>query len=77
MRKTRTLEPITNYEDLKTYLQKNMRMAHIYQPVMIKTLLESDNHAPIEKIAAKFLERDQSQIQYYKDQTRIMPGKVL
>ena len=54
-----------------------MRMAHIYQPVMIKTLLESDNSVPKEQIAAKFLERDQIQIQYYKDQTRIMPGKVL
>ncbi len=50
---------------------------HIYQPVMIKTILESGKSASIEKIAARFLERDQSQIQYYEDQTRIMPGKVL
>lgn len=76
MRKTRIKDPITTVNDLENYLEK-MQMMHIYQPVMIKTILESDGIAPIEKIAAKFLEHDQSQIKYYKDQTRIMPGKVL
>ena len=76
MRKTEPKEPITNIEDLEIYLKK-MQMMHIYQPVMIKTILESNGVVSIEKIAAKFLERDQSQIKYYKDQTRIMPGKVL
>lgn len=77
LRNIRKLKPIENFDDLKEYVEKQMRMAHIYQPVMIKTILETDGWTAIEKIAAKFLERDQSQIQYYKDQTRIMPGKVL
>jgi diadenosine tetraphosphate (Ap4A) HIT family hydrolase/5-methylcytosine-specific restriction endonuclease McrA len=54
-----------------------MKMQHIYQPVMIKTLLESKNIAPVEKIAKAFLERDRSQIDYYKEITKNMPGKVL
>jgi len=54
-----------------------MKMQHIYQPVMIKTLLESKNVASVEKIAKSFLERDRSQIDYYKEITKNMPGKVL
>ena len=42
-------------------------MQHIYQPVMIKALLESKNTAPVEKIAKTFLARDRSQIYYYKE----------
>ena len=76
LRKTRIRDPVTTAKDLENYLEK-MQMMHIYQPVMIKTILESDNSASVEQIAKKFLERDQSQIKYYKDQTKIMPGKVL
>jgi len=52
-------------------------MMHIYQPVMIKTLLDSGNRASADKIARAFLEKDQSQIDYYKMITKSMPGKVL
>ena len=31
---------MTTYERIKTFLTKEMRQAHIYQPVMIKELLE-------------------------------------
>ena len=65
-----------NFEELENYLNR-MKMQHIYQPVMIKTLLESKNMAPVEKIAKAFLERDRSQIDYYKEITKNMPGKVL
>ena len=65
-----------NFEELEYYLN-HMKMQHIYQPVMIKTLLESKNSATAEKIAKAFLERDTSQIDYYKEITKNMPGKVL
>lgn len=65
-----------NFDELERYLNR-MKMQHIYQPVMIKTLLESKNVASVEKIAKSFLERDRSQIDYYKEITKNMPGKVL
>ena len=65
-----------NFEELEYYLN-HMKMQHIYQPVMIKTLLESKNSATAEKIAKAFLERDTSEIDYYKDITKNMPGTVL
>jgi ATP adenylyltransferase len=54
-----------------------MRMAHIYQPVMIRELLKSGGKASIRNIAAAFLSRDESQLEYYEQITKDMPGKVL
>lgn len=65
------------YKELQDYLENRMKMQHIYQPVMIKTLLESKNTATVEAIARAFLQDDMSQIDYYKQITKNMPGKVL
>jgi len=54
-----------------------MRMSHIYQPVMIRELLNSGGKASIRNIAAAFLSRDESQLEYYEQITKDMPGKVL
>ena len=54
-----------------------MRMSHIYQPVMIRELLERGGEASIRDIAAAFLARDESQLEYYEQITKDMPGKVL
>src|SRR5262249_39748032 len=51
--------------------------AHIYQPVMIRELLQSGGKASIRNIAAAFLSRDESQLEYYEQITKDMPGKVL
>ena len=52
-------------------------MTHIYQPVMIKTLLENDGTVTIEQIAEAILSYDQSQKDYYADRVRKMVGQVL
>lgn len=56
-----------DYESLERFIKKKMRMTHIYQPVMIKTLLESkDGKASREEIARRFLGMDTSQLRYYE-----------
>jgi diadenosine tetraphosphate (Ap4A) HIT family hydrolase/5-methylcytosine-specific restriction endonuclease McrA len=65
------------YEDLREFMLERMRMSHIYQPVMLKTLIESGGKATLRKIAAAFLARDESQLEYYGEITKAMPGKVL
>lgn len=65
------------YKELVDYLEHRMKMQHIYQPVMIRTLLESKNRATVEAIARAFVQDDMSQIDYYKQITKNMPGKVL
>jgi len=52
-------------------------MSHIYQPVMIKELLTNGGKSSIRNIAAAFLARDASQLEYYEQITKDMPGKVL
>ena len=66
-----------SFESLRDFICKRMRMSHIYQPVMIKELLTRGGKASIRNIAAAFLARDVSQLEYYEQITKNMPGKVL
>ena len=65
------------FEYLRDFIQKRMRMSHIYQPVMIRELLKRDGRASIRNIASAFLSHDLSQLEYYEQITKAMPGKVL
>jgi ATP adenylyltransferase len=67
----------SSFERLRDFIKKQMRMSHIYQPVMIKELLQRGGKASIRDIAAAFLARDESQLEYYEQITKDMPGKVL
>jgi ATP adenylyltransferase len=67
----------SSFKHLRDFIQKQMRMSHIYQPVMIKELLKRGGKASIRHIAAAFLARDASQLEYYEQITKNMPGKVL
>lgn len=68
---------MTAFDDLLTFITERMRMSHIYQPVMLKVLLENDGRASRKAIAKAFLYEDQSQIEYYENIVRNMPGRVL
>jgi ATP adenylyltransferase len=67
----------SSFRRLRDFIQKQMRMSHIYQPVMIRELLHGGGKASIRKIAGAFLARDESQLEYYEQITKNMPGKVL
>ena len=68
-----------NYTNLLEFItdKRRMRMSHIYQPVMLMTLLRNGGKASVEQIAKEFLVRDPSQIEYYAQITKVMPGRVL
>ena len=66
-----------NPQDLKKFVEKDMRMSHIYQPVMLMELLRNNGQATVEQIAQSILQRDPTQIDYYSEITKIMVGKVL
>jgi len=65
------------YTELTDFIQHRMRMSHIYQPVMLMALLENEGKCSIENIARSILAHDQSQIEYYEEITKQMPGSVL
>jgi ATP adenylyltransferase len=65
------------YQQLKDFVQKRMRMSHIYQPVMIMALLRHHGKCSVTQIAKAILAHDESQIEYYKRITNNMVGRVL
>lgn len=65
------------YDRLKKFIAKEMTMSHVYQPVMLMRLLRQGGRATVREIAADILSRDQSQLEYYDEIVKKMPGKVL
>jgi hypothetical protein len=63
------------FHALLDFIQTRMRMAHIYQPVMIRTLLDQKGEADDEQIAKNLLAHDRSQIEYYQQIIRNMVGR--
>lgn len=64
-------------QQLKTYIAETMRMSHVYQPVMLRVLLEQGGSASLTDIARALLSYDQSQVEYYELRTKNMVGRVL
>ena len=65
------------FQELKEFIENKMRMSHIYQPLLIMTLLENDNAATLRQLAIEFVGRDEVQIDEYKKRIKNMPVKVL
>ena len=63
--------------NLEDFIAEKMSMSHIYQPAMLKVLLENGGEASVEEIAKSFLLHDISQVEYYSMRTNNMVGKVL
>ena len=66
------------YEDLHDFILGRMRMTHIYQPVMLKALIESKTNSMTAKdIASRFLNEDLSQLNYYEAIVKKWPHATL
>lgn len=48
-------------------------MSHLYQPLMLRTLIDKGGTASLHDIASAFLTHDESQIEYYIEITERMP----
>ena len=65
------------YTKLHDFLDQKMRMSHIYQPVMLEVLLTHGGTASIRDVVEAILSHDESQIDYYEQIVKNMPGRVL
>ena len=65
------------FSKLEQFIREQMRMSHIYQPVMLIELLHCGGRAKIRDIAKALLMRDESQIEYYEQITKNMVGRIL
>ena len=66
-----------HFSDLKDFILNRMRMSHIYQPLMLITLLKEGGVGSIETISKELLTEDKSQQEYYGNITKNMVGRVL
>ena len=66
-----------SFLQLEKYIRDEMRMSHIYQPVMLRVLLENKGTAAVEDIAKAFLIYDRSQIEYYEGRVNRWVSSVL
>lgn len=65
------------FTELLDFLSNRMRMSHIYQPLLIRTLVDSDGTATLRQLATAFVVQDESQLLYYEERLRRMPLPVL
>jgi ATP adenylyltransferase len=65
------------YEQLAHFITHEMRMSHIYQPVMLRELLKRNGAATVTEVAKALLDEDRSQVEYYEQITKNMVGRVL
>jgi len=62
---------------LKDFIQKRLRMSHLYQPMVIRELISAGGKATVRQLALSLLAQDESQIRYYEDRIKKMPLTVL
>jgi hypothetical protein len=62
---------------LLDFLQNRMSMSHIYQPLLIRTLVEAGGAATLRQLAHAFVAQDESQLRFYERRIREMPVPVL
>ena len=64
-------------KQLLDFVTKKMRMSHIYQPLLIRSLLDSGGVATVRQLAIDMLAADESQIQFYESRIKTMPLPIL
>ena len=64
-------------EELKNFLKSKMRMSHVYQPLLIRYLLDAGGSASIRQLAVGFASEDEAQVTYYENRIKEQPMPVL
>jgi ATP adenylyltransferase len=65
------------YEELVDFLEHKMSMSHVYQPLLVRALVDAGGVATVRQLAQVFLAQDESQLRYYEKRIKEMPLKVL
>ncbi len=65
------------FEELVEFLDQKMSMSHIYQPLLIRALVDAGGTATLRQLAHAFLTQDESQLLFYEKRIKEMPLKVL
>ena len=66
-----------DYEAMVEFLRHTMKMTAVYQPILIRTLVESGGEATDRDVARAFLGEDKRQLDYYVRIAKRWPRQVL
>lgn len=66
-----------NFETLKQFVTEKMKMTEVYQPLVIRTLIENGGSASTRQLALAALPYDTSQIEYYEQIMKRWPKITL
>ena len=64
-------------EEITDFVRNQMRMSHVYQPLLIRALVRAGGSATLRQLATALLMEDESQLLYYEDRIKKMPLRVL
>ena len=70
-------KPTLTVAELIEFIDNTMRMSHIYQPLLIQSLVESGGQATLRELAVKFLSEEEAEIQEMMKTIKTMPVHVL
>jgi hypothetical protein len=65
------------FETLIDFIKDRISMRHIYQPLMIRSLIEAGGYVKIRQLAQSFLTQDETQLVHYERRIKEMPLRVL
>lgn len=66
-----------NFVELKDFIDTKMKMSHVYQPLLIRLLVEAGGQSTLRQLAKEFSAFDEAQILFYEDRLKKMPIPVL
>jgi hypothetical protein len=66
-----------NFIELKDFIDTKMKMSHVYQPLLIRLLVEAGGQSTLRQLAKEFSAFDEAQIVFYEDRLKKMPIPVL
>ena len=69
--------PNLSVAELVDFIENKMRMSHIYQPLLIQSLVESGGQATLRELAVKFLTEEEAEIREMMKTIKKMPVHVL
>ena len=59
-----------NSAELQDFVDNRMRMSHVYQPLLIRCLLDAGGQATLRQLAIEFAKEDEAQLRDYEKRIR-------
>ena len=61
---------LMRFDDLLPFITEQMRMSHIYQPLLIRALVDAGGAATLRQLAHAFLAQDESQLRFCEQRVK-------